>query len=106
MEKITTGGAHTGYTRKFIGFEYGVCFSLIVNRERQFSIDAARKIWCPFCHKPQVDLVPAKLRIRPKRRLTKTERQKLERSLDIEIDAKLRFKGTEAVTGDQTWKNL
>lgn len=100
MKRLNRQGPGEGTLGKPMRIEYGICFSLIVNREREFSIDAACKYWCVFCHKPLVSLVPAELCISPKRQLTKKERRKLKRQLVVEIEAKLRF---ESILADTDW---
>jgi hypothetical protein len=71
--------------------EYSVCFSLVVNRRREISIDAVRKQWCPFCHKPSVKFVDSKLDINTKLYIADNERDKLKKHLEVEIEAKVIF---------------
>lgn len=97
--KLSQKHATTRTIRKTAQIVFGVCFSLIVNRERQFSIDAVRKEWCPFCKKPQVSLVSAALHVRPQRKLAEDELDKLRRHLEIEIEAKVKFERTYANNG-------
>jgi hypothetical protein len=77
--------------RKLVTIEYGVCFSIIVNREREFSIYAVRKQFCPFCQKSTVHLVPAELHINSGDKLTEDKLCKLRKQLEVEIEAKLEF---------------
>jgi hypothetical protein len=74
-----------------VTIEYGVCFSIIVNREREFSIYAARKQFCPFCNGSTVSLVPATLHICPANDLTEDKLSKMRSQLEVEIEAKLEF---------------
>ncbi len=77
--------------RKSVTIDYGVCFSIIVNREREFSIYAAREQFCPFCEKATVRLVPATLHINPGDQPTEDKLRKLRSQLEVEIEAKLEF---------------
>jgi hypothetical protein len=76
--------------------EYSLCFSIVVNCDPSFEIFAALKQWCPFCEMPSVKIVPAALRIEPKRQLTKLERSKLKSQLEVEVEAKIKF-GTKPI---------
>ena len=69
----------------------GLAFSLIVNREREHSLDAARIEWCPFCGQPWTCLVPAELEVKPNRDLTNVELAKLRRVVEVEVEAKIRI---------------
>jgi hypothetical protein len=80
--------------REPVGIDYSVCFSIIVNREREFSIYAARKQFCPFCKKSTVRLVPATLHISPKDQSTEDELLKMRSRLEVEMEAKLEFERT------------
>jgi len=91
MERLSSQNKETKSFGRQVKIEYGVCFSIIINRDRQFSIDAAKKEWCPFCNKSQVSLASADLRENQKRSLTEEERKKLRKQLEVEIEAKLRF---------------
>ena len=71
--------------------DYGLAFSLVVNREREHAIEAALKQWCPVCQRPSVSLVPARLRLSGVSELTGAERRRLQRALSVEIEAKLQF---------------
>jgi hypothetical protein len=77
-----------------VRIDYSVCFSIIVNKEREFSIYAARKQFCPFCQKSTVRLVPAALRISPKDQPTEDELLKRRSQLEVEMEAKLEFERT------------
>jgi len=81
----------TGGSAPEVTIDYAVAFSLIVNRSREYSIDAVRKSWCPFCAKPQVRLLPAELRVQPVRTLSESERRRIRSTLDVEIEAKIEF---------------
>ena len=84
-----------------VELEYAVCFSLIVNKERQHSIFAARKQFCPACGAGQVHLVPARMEVAPQRALTADDRGELRNALVLEIEAKVEFI-QEASRGGET----
>jgi hypothetical protein len=91
LERITQHNPNDNVKHHSVTIEYSVCFSIIVNREREFSIDAACKQFCPFCKKSTVRLVPAALHINPGDQLTKAKLGKLRSQLEVEIEAKLDF---------------
>jgi hypothetical protein len=91
IERLTKQGIKGSEKHESVTIEYGVCFSIIVNREREFSIYAARKKFCPFCQKSTVHLVPAELHIKSGDRLTEGKLYKLRKQLEVEIEAKLEF---------------
>jgi len=91
IERVTQHSLKGNQERDAVTIEYSICFSTIVNREREFSIDAACKQFCPFCKKSTVRLVPAALRINPGDQLTKAKLGKLRSQLEVEIEAKLEF---------------
>jgi hypothetical protein len=71
--------------------EYALCCSLIVNKEREHSLSAVAKQFCPACDASQLRFVPAKMEVRPNRPLTSRERDQLWKVLAIEIEAKVQF---------------
>jgi hypothetical protein len=81
--------------------QYGICFSLVINSQRQSSIDAAIKAWCPQCQNPTVRLAPATLRVRPNERLTMVERRELWRQLEVEIEERIEFETRFIPTGGE-----
>lgn len=70
---------------------YSMSYSIIVNRDR-FAIYAARKIWCARCGHSTVNIVPAKLIVKPRRKLTASEKESIRRELEPEIRAKIKLK--------------
>ena len=91
IERLVQQSLRDNAEREPVTIEYSICFSIIVNREREFSIDAAREQFCPFCKKSTVRLVPATLHISSEEQLTEGKLRKLRRQLEVEIEAKLRF---------------
>jgi hypothetical protein len=70
--------------------EYGIAFSIIVSGSHKFAIHGACKKWCPYCGKKStVGPIQARLRIRPKRKLKRSQRLNLWRELEAEIQAKI-----------------
>lgn len=91
LEKRRVDGQSKQLASRSIKAECAISFSLIINRDREFSIDAARKIYCPYCKARRVDLFPASLDIGPKIDLSRSERRKLWKALELEIEEKLEF---------------
>ncbi len=91
IERLVQQSLRGNAEREPVTIEYSICFSIIVNREREFSIDAAREQFCPFCKKSTVRLVPANLHVSPGEQLTEGKLRKLRRQLEVEIEAKLQF---------------
>ena len=83
-----------------VEIEFGLCFSIIVNSHREYSITAVRKAWCPFCGTPAVHLMPAGLSMKPKRTLTQRERIRLREQLSKEIKAKVQLDSNVVVSGE------
>ena len=75
---------------KPVVIEYGLCFSIIVNRERELSIDAARKQWCPACNQSAVRIVPAALQV-DEHEVPDSARRQIRSQLSLEIAAKILF---------------
>lgn len=100
MEELTSRTRHRGADEVTVQIEYGLAFSLIVNAEREYSIQAARKATCPFCDASHVRLLPAMLRVKPDRRLSPQECHKLRKLLDVEVEAKIRFAPRRAAIVD------
>jgi len=71
--------------------EIGIAFSLIVNREREHRLYAARKRSCPSCDRVEVRDVPARLAMDPQRYATAGDRAALRRQLSEEIAEKVHF---------------
>jgi rRNA maturation protein Nop10 len=71
--------------------EYALCFSLIVNREREHRLYAVRKDTCPRCGRCEVRYVPA--RLAPVQRHTRSQlaRDLLRAHLREEIAARIVF---------------
>lgn len=67
--------------------EHALCFSLIVNRDREHRIYAARAEICPLCGRRSVQQVPA--RLAPVEALSLSTRQR--RALEAEIAKKVVF---------------
>jgi len=74
-----------------VELEYAVGFSLIVNKEREYSITALRKEFCPSCGAGELCYVPAEMALRPQRPLTSHELNEVRKALELEIAAKVRF---------------
>ena len=79
---------------KPVTVEYGVCFSIVVNGEHQYSVVAAKKRWCPFCHSSRAALIDAKLEVVSSRKLTSRQSKQLRKELEVEIEAKVAFEDT------------
>lgn len=74
-----------------VELEFAVCFSLIVNKEREYSITAVRKEFCPACGSGQIRYVPAEMAVRPQQSLTTYDLDELRKALELEIAAKVQF---------------
>lgn len=77
--------------------EFSVCFSIIVNRERDYSINAARKTWCPICQRPAVRLVPAELEKKSDTQVSDSQLKKLKSRLELEIENKIMFESKQFI---------
>lgn len=69
--------------------EYALCFSMIVNKDRDTWIEAVRKEWCPWCGTPKTEYEPASVRIHPQRALSAGELTTLREQLEREMEAKV-----------------
>jgi hypothetical protein len=97
MEQLLRDAAE-GSRRATLRSEYGLAFSLIVNRARERRLYAVQKTWCPFCHRAAVGTAQARLVADP-RPLPALERARLLWDLGREIRAKIRFEREAIVTG-------
>jgi len=73
--------------------EYSVAFSVIVNKRREHSIDAAVRRWCPVCWKSRTSLAPAAMLLSPEPPLGRLAYRRLQSRLEAEIKAKIAFDG-------------
>ncbi len=83
--------AFTGGVIRNLHLEYAVCFSLIVNREREYEIYAARCDSCPMCGRREVREIPARLEGAGRQGLSTQQRDALRRRLAVEIAEKVVF---------------
>ena len=72
-----------------IRLEYGICFSLIVNQERDHRLYAVRKDTCPLCGTSAVRYVPARLARAWRGTLSPMQREVMREQLAREMAAKL-----------------
>lgn len=73
--------------------EFGMAFSLIVNRERDHRLYAVRKARCPFCDRSAVHDVPARIDPDPRLLASEPDRAAMRSQLVREIQAKISFGG-------------
>jgi hypothetical protein len=71
--------------------EFGMAFSLIVNRERDHRLYAVRKAMCPFCDRSAVSEVPARVDPDPRSLASELDRAAMRSQLAREIRAKISF---------------
>jgi hypothetical protein len=71
--------------------EFGLAFSLIVNRERDHRLYAVRKATCPFCDQSAVSDVPARIDPDPRFLASALDRAAMRSHLVQEIQAKISF---------------
>jgi hypothetical protein len=79
--------------------EYGVAFSLIVNRMREHAVYAVRKTTCPLCGRSEVRGVPARITPDPSCLVSAPDNAAMRSQLIREIEAKIRFAPTPEVMG-------
>jgi len=73
--------------------EFGMAFSLIVNRERDHRLYAVRKETCPFCDESAVSDVAARIDPDPRSPASELDRAAMRSRLVQEIRAKISFGG-------------
>lgn len=83
--------------------EWGVAFSLIVNRMRDHRIYAVRKTTCSFCGRSEVSEVPARIIPDPHSSSLAMDRVGMRSHLKREIEAKIRFEQTPRMSEQRTW---
>jgi hypothetical protein len=93
--------AGSGPARLQIEVEYGVAFSLIVNRKREHRLYCVRRTTCPFCGRAEVGYIPARLAPDSHCWISALDRACLRRRLENEIRAKVSFEG-----GSETAKEV
>jgi hypothetical protein len=96
MVQLWRDAAFTGGVIRNLHQEYAVCFSLIVNGERDYEIYAARVDTCPMCGRRQVREIPAQLESAGRVILSTSQRDALRRRLALEIAEKVVFDPTPA----------
>ncbi len=90
-EKATAAPPQQHIDGKSTTVEYAVCFSMIVNQEREYSIVAARKEWPRGRGGGRVRCFPAAVRRVPDRPLRREEIRRLRGALELEIEDKVRL---------------
>lgn len=84
--------SHTKRARRtMLEVEFSIAFSLIVNKNRDHYVYAARKERCPYCAEVSIRFVPAELAVSPDRALSQWERNRIRKELESEVAAKVRF---------------
>jgi hypothetical protein len=91
MQRLWREALCTRGAGRLLSFECALCFSLIVNRERDHRLYAARCETCPLCRRREVCEVPARLAIDAGVSLSERQRRMLRARLAGEIAAKVVF---------------
>ncbi len=91
MQRLLGDAAANGDGIVELRSEYGVAFSLIVNRMRDHRIYAVRKATCPLCGRSEVWEVPARIIPDPYCLSSMLDRAATRSQLTREIEAKIRF---------------
>lgn len=79
--------------------EFSIAFSLIVNKDRDHHVYAVRNERCQYCTEDRIRFVPAELAVSPESSLSQQKRNQIRVELELEIAAKLRFRGDAAQIG-------
>jgi hypothetical protein len=89
MRRLLGHAAGRGGGTAALRGEIGIAFSLIVNRDREHRLYAARRRSCPACDRVEVSDVSARLALDPQRSVSAWDRAALRSQLSVEIAARV-----------------